>query len=132
MRPDRMRTVIEIADRFASLGTADQKAILAELGPEERAAFDRALVETRKARADEVLRKKQADRQFLRYSQPIAQIVEDALQGEETELTPAVQKALAAEHRALIERYGHEPRSGWRGMLDVLSDLAGGPGSSKP
>ena len=109
--------------RFAGLGRADRKAVLASFTADERIAFENAMLAEEKAAADEEERRRQADRQFLGYSPWLAAKVEPAVKDGDTKLAPAALKAVVAEHEALIANHGSEPRSGWRGVFDRLADI---------
>lgn len=112
-----------LLERFAKLGRADRKAIMANLSAEERIVFEQAIAAEEGARSAEESRRRQADRQFLGYSPWLAALVEGALKRDEVKLAPEAAKALVVSHGALIADQGIEPRDGWRGALDRISDL---------
>ena len=108
----------ELLRRFNGLGRSDRKAILDTFSAEERLAFENAAAAEKRANAVEEARKRQADRQFLGYSQWLAEIVEGCIKGDSAGLAPAAAKAVAAEHARLAASETSMRGEGWRGLLD--------------
>ncbi|WP_379549937.1 hypothetical protein [Qipengyuania sp. DGS5-3] len=111
-----------LLDRFSGLGKADRKAVLEGFSAEERAAFESAIAAEEEEQSAEEERQRKADRQFIGYSPWLGEIVENAVKGSETMLAPEAAKALAAEHKAITASEAVQPRSGWRGLIDRVTN----------
>lgn len=120
----------ELLKRYQRLGKADRKAVLASFSPEERTHFERAANAEAEARREEELSQRQADRQFLCYSPPIAAVAEAAVKGADCDVTPRTLEALAAVHEEIKASQPQKERDGWAGLLDRVARVLAPPARS--
>ena len=118
--------------RFNGLGKADRLAVLEHFDAEERLAFEAAVEDEDRRRAELEARQHVADRQFLGYSPWLAELVETSLKPEGSMLTAETTRALASEHSALIAAQGLPARTGWHYWIDKVRDFLTMPDGNKP
>lgn len=109
--------------RFATLGSADRKAVRARMSQEERTAFEELIAQERLKRKIEAERVLKADRQYIAYSPWLGEIIEKAAIGDEKAsevLTASSIRAIADVHARLRDDEMGQAGSIWSRIQNFL------------
>lgn len=105
MQPDPAK-FSDLVARFETLGSADQKAVLAKMSAEEREAYSNAAARQANERKAEAERLRKADCQYAPYSQWLGEIIEKAAKRDERicdSMSETAIRAIGESHEQLRE-----------------------------